>query len=101
MEKFVVATYTGIMNPILSDEQRAAMQSHPSGPLYVDDPLTQTQYVLLPAEAYLRVCNLLSTSLAFSIDETLAAQDEVARAAGWDDPMMDDYNDYDAHRPPT
>jgi hypothetical protein len=25
---------------------------------------------------------------------------KTAGAAGWDDPVMDDYNDYDAHKKP-
>jgi hypothetical protein len=34
----------------------------------------------------------------FDIRESYPAQEQVAAAAGWDDPAMDDYNDYDAHR---
>jgi hypothetical protein len=33
-----------------------------------------------------------------AIAETYTAQERVASATGWDDPLMDEYNDYDAHR---
>ena len=32
-------------------------------------------------------------------DTYAAAQMESAMRAGWDDPAMDDYNEYDKHRP--
>jgi antitoxin (DNA-binding transcriptional repressor) of toxin-antitoxin stability system len=32
------------------------------------------------------------------LGETYAAQMESALQAGWSDPLMDEYNDYDAHR---
>ena len=34
----------------------------------------------------------------FDIRESYPAQEQVAATAGWDDPAMDDYNDYDARR---
>ncbi len=35
----------------------------------------------------------------FDIRETYAAQEQALGNAGWNDPAMDAYNDYDAHRP--
>jgi antitoxin (DNA-binding transcriptional repressor) of toxin-antitoxin stability system len=32
------------------------------------------------------------------LDDTIAAQVESALEAGWSDPLMDEYNDYDSHR---
>ena len=34
----------------------------------------------------------------FNIRETYPLQEKVAAIAGWDDPAMNDYNDYDARR---
>jgi hypothetical protein len=34
----------------------------------------------------------------FDVADTYAAQSKVAGAAGWDDEVMDVYDDYDAHR---
>ena len=34
----------------------------------------------------------------FDIQETYPLQEQVATAEGWEEPSMDDYNDYDAHR---
>jgi hypothetical protein len=34
-----------------------------------------------------------------SVRDAYRAQLDSAMRAGWDDPAMDDYNDYDAHRP--
>ena len=36
------------MTPILSEEQRQALVSHPEQPLSVEDPATHTQFIILP-----------------------------------------------------
>jgi hypothetical protein len=82
----------------LSDEQRMALEREPRGPIYVDDPLNHTRYVLIPAESYDRLRTLM-TADEFDISETYAAQDEALGMAGWNDPVMDAYNDYDSNRP--
>jgi hypothetical protein len=87
------------MMPNLSDEQRSAIEQQAGGPSYVVDPVKHTEYVLIPAEVYQRVRALLETE-EFDLRETYAAQDQSLGAAGWNDPAMDAYNDYDAHRPP-
>ncbi len=40
----------------------------------------------------------LLTDDEFGIRDAYPLQERVAAAAGWDDPAMDDYNDYNAHR---
>jgi hypothetical protein len=85
------------MTPKLSIEQRKAIDEQHGGPVFVVDSDTQVQYVLLPAEIYQRIQALISDD-TFDIRETYPLQENAAGAAGWDDPDMDDYNDYDAHR---
>lgn len=48
-------------------------------------------------EQFDRLNALLATD-QFDISETYAAQSAALAAAGWDDPELDIYNDYDAHR---
>jgi hypothetical protein len=85
------------MTPKLSNEQRQAIEEQHGGPVLVVDGVTHEQYVLLPAEIYQRL-RLFVEAEGFDIRETYPLQDNVAAEAGWDDPAMDDYNDYDAHR---
>jgi hypothetical protein len=86
------------MTPKLSDEQRAALEQHAGQPVYVVDPVKNVEYVLIPVDVYQRVRALLENE-EFDIRDTYAAQEQALGAAGWNDPAMDAYNDYDAHRP--
>ena len=61
----------------------------------VIDPASQKPFVLVPAEEYDRMAQ--AEELA-AIREAYPAADAVSRANGWDDPEMDIYNDYDAHK---
>jgi hypothetical protein len=65
--------------------------------VFVVDADTQEKWVLLPAGTYQKVRALLGDD-TFDIRETYPLQERVAAAEGWNDPAMDDYNDYDAHR---
>jgi hypothetical protein len=85
------------MTVTLSSEQRDALQHQGDAPVYVLDPEKQDWYVLLPAKDYQRVRALLESE-DFDLSESYALQERVAAAEGWDDPAMDDYNSYDAHR---
>jgi hypothetical protein len=87
------------MTPKLSDEQRSALEQHAGQPVFVVDPVKHLEYVLIPAEIFERVRALLGTE-EFDIRETYAAQEQALGTAGWNDPAMDAYNDYDSHRPP-
>ena len=53
--------------------------------------------MIVPAEQFDRVKALLTTD-EFDLRETYAAQQQTLAAAGWDDPELDIYNDYDANR---
>lgn len=39
-------------------------------------------------------------AMAILLSDTYGAQLDSAMKAGWEDPAMDEYNDYDAHRKP-
>jgi hypothetical protein len=82
----------------LTDEQRKAIATQEGSPIFLDDQ--GQRYVLVPAEVYQRIQSLVDAA-QFDIKDTYAAAEEVLGAAGWDDPALDAYNDYDAHRSQT
>jgi len=79
----------------LTEEQLTALEAHPNEPLRVTDPRTQQTYVLVQENVYVQVQSLMGDDLS----DTYAAQVDSAMKAGWDDPKMDEYSDYDNHRP--
>ena len=76
---------------------REALRQTPGQPVTVEDEQTRLCYVLLPLPLYQRMRAIFSDD-AFDITETYAAQSAAAGVAGWNDPAMDIYNEYDAHR---
>jgi hypothetical protein len=66
-------------------------------PLRVVDPRTQQGYVLIRAEDYERLKSLFGAE-DLSAEEKLLLLAESGRRAGWDDPVMDDYDHYDESR---
>ena len=82
--------------PKISDEQREALKQEPDRPLYVIDKNSNDQYVLLSADDYRHFQALFETD-QFDISETYAAQEQAVRKV-WDEPILDDYNDYEDHR---
>lgn len=80
------------MTVSMSDELRRAVAATGGDHVTVVDPATNSSYVLLPVEEYVRL------SGEQLVRESYPLQEEVAHAAGWDDPEMDDYDNYDAHR---
>jgi hypothetical protein len=85
------------MSIILSPELQQAVAAHPGEPIELVDETSQARYVLLPGEQFDRI-KALVTSEEFDIRESYAAQNATLAAAGWDDPELDIYNDYDANR---
>ena len=83
------------MSVTLSAELRQALAAHPGEPVELIDEASQARYVVLPGEQFDRIKALL-TSDEFDIRESYAAQSAALAAAGWDDPELDIYNDYDA-----
>ena len=80
----------------LSPEQEQALKQHNGCPLPVVDAAGKVAYVLLPADLYQRV-RLLLESDDLDVRQTYPLQEQITRAEGWDEPEMDDYNDYDAN----
>lgn len=78
----------------LPDELRAVLAASPDVPVELVDEQTHAAYVLVPAEEFYRLKTVGETDLG----DTYAAQMESAMRAGWSDPRMDEYNDYDASR---
>jgi hypothetical protein len=87
------------MSPKVIDELQQAIQEHGTEPVQVVDRATNTRYVLVRAEQYDRVVALLGSDEEFHPRELYPLVEKSFRKAGWDDPAMDVYNDYDAHRP--
>lgn len=76
----------------LSEEQRRALREHPGVAVPLVDEATNVKAWLVPDATYQKVRSLLEGD-SFDASGAYAAQDEVARHAGWDDPAMDVYNE--------
>jgi hypothetical protein len=82
------------MTPTLTEEQSQAVAAHPNEPVRVTDPATNREYVLLSADLYERVRELLE---GLRPGDSYPALDR-AFARGWGDPAMDDYDRYEELR---
>jgi hypothetical protein len=77
----------------LTPEQRKEIQNAGEGPVRITDPETQTEYVILKADVYNRICAMADeTRAAYPLAMKVFGQD------GWDDPQMDEYNAFDPRR---
>lgn len=76
---------------ILTPEQLRAVATNPDDPVRLIDPASQREYVLLPADVYARVREILGD---FHAQDAYPAINR-AFAAGWNDPKMDDYDRYE------
>ena len=81
------------MTAKLPDELRTVVYAHPGEPLELIDEQTHLAYVLVPADKFQRL-----TAGDDELSDTYTAQVESAMQAGWNDPRMNEYNDYDARR---
>jgi hypothetical protein len=77
----------------LTEEQRRAATVHSREPVRLIDPKTHEIFVLLRVSDYERIRAFLEDD--FDIRDTYAAQFASAMRAGWADPAMDDYDNYD------
>jgi hypothetical protein len=84
---------------ILTPEQRQAIARSGEAPVRVVDPETTIAYVLLRADLYERIRTLLHLDDDRNPEAMYPLIDEVFGREGWDDPKMDAYDDYEAHRP--
>ena len=88
------------MSPKVIDDLRQAIDEQGGAPVYVVDAATNAKYVLLRAEQYETLRALLVEDDQVDPRELYPLTAKTAAAAGWDDPEMDIYNDYDAHKTP-
>jgi PHD/YefM family antitoxin component YafN of YafNO toxin-antitoxin module len=79
---------------VLTPELRQAILESGDEPVAVVDPQTHERYVLLRAERYERL-QLLWEQKPLSQEEQRSLLSLAGRRAGWDDPVMDVYNDLD------
>ncbi len=87
------------MTPKLTDEQQQALEERGGAPLYLVDA-TDHRYVLMRAEHFEKINALFGdASEETDLRSLYPLVEQSFGRAGWDDPEMDDYNDYDAHRP--
>ena len=86
------------MTPKLTSDQRQAIEETGVKPVYLIDADTNTSYVLLRADQFEKVKSLVGDEAELDPRTTYSAIDETFRE-GWDDPAMDIYDNYDAHRP--
>jgi hypothetical protein len=78
----------------LPEELRTVVTAMPGVTVELLDEETQRSYVLLPAEEFERLKGIAQ----YQLSDTYVAQVESAMRAGWNDPLMDEYDDYDSHR---
>jgi hypothetical protein len=84
-----------VMTPKLTDDLRQALEEGDGAPLYLVDS-TNNRYVLLHADQFDKL-KALFVEDEFDPRAMYPLIDE-AMKEGWDDPAMDVYDDYDAHR---
>jgi hypothetical protein len=81
----------------LTAEQSRAIGRLGAGAAPVHDPRTRRAYLLVSKDFFRRATRPQLKGVD-DVTETYAAQVESALRAGWDDPKMAAYDDYDAHR---
>ena len=86
------------MATVLSEQERQALRSAAGQPVQVVDPDTQRVYYLISGEQYETVRALLAENEA-DPREMYPLITKTAGEAGWNEPIMDDYDRYDELRP--
>jgi hypothetical protein len=82
----------------LTADQRQALRQAQGNQLRVTDPETGQEYLVLRADVYDRLKALLYDDGDWTPDEQLRLLAESGKQAGWDDPAMDVYDNYDDSR---
>jgi hypothetical protein len=80
----------------LTQQQGLAMANE-QNPI-VFDPRTKITYVLVRKEVFDRITSLLYDDSELSHDELRLHLARASQANGWDEPGMEDYDNYDEHR---
>ena len=79
--------------------QQAVRASH-GRPLRLTDPETHAEYVLLQADMYDQLHELLYNETPLTPNERRAVLIQAGLRERWDDPEMDVYNELDPRRQP-
>ncbi len=88
------------MTTQLPDDLRQAIEKEGDSPVHLVDSATNVHYVLMRAEQYENLSALVAEGEEFNARELYPVMAKSAAAAGWDDPDLDAYSDYDAHKKP-
>jgi len=88
------------MTTKLSDDLRQAIEKEGGNPVHLVDAATDVHYVLMRAEQYKNLSAVFAEGEEFDVRELYPLMAKSAASAGWDDPDLDAYNDYDAHKKP-
>jgi hypothetical protein len=76
----------------LTKGQHDEMASNGKGPVQMIDPITNAEFVLVPAAEYAYLSGMIDKD--FHVSDAYVAIDE-AFAEGWNDPKMADYDHYE------
>jgi hypothetical protein len=79
----------------LTEEQRRKVCEVNGDPIMLTDPETQQEYVLLRADVYERLKRLVYDDSPPTDEEKRRQLAESGKRAGWDDPKMAVYDNYD------
>ena len=82
----------------LTQEQFRQLRHANGSAIRIADPEAQREYVILPAEVYDRLKSLLYNDGDWTSEEQLRLLADSGNRAGWDDPEMDVYDNYDEIR---
>ena len=85
------------MMTALSDQMRQALEAEHGPPVMLVDEQTSRVYYVISAEQYETV-RALFTDDEFDPREAYPLMAKAAGDAGWNDPLMDAYDNYDEHR---
>ena len=86
------------MTTKIPDDLRQAIENEGGSPLHLVDAATNAHYVLMRADQYEILSGLLAEGQKFDVRELYPLMAKSAASAGWDDPDLDAYNDYDARK---
>ena len=85
------------MTPVLTEQMRLALDAERGQPVKIVDDQTNRVYYVISAEQFAAVQALFADG-NFEPREAYPLIAKTASAAGWDDPSMDDYDNYDEQR---
>ena len=81
-------------------ELQQTVRASDGRPIRLTDPETHAEYVLLQAEMYDQIHQLLRDETPLTPNERRAVLIKAGLRAAWDDPEMDVYNELDPRRQP-